>query len=726
MKYAARAFGALILIVVLIAGTFFGNIAIGMHASARVDGTVSGLALRAPVELLRDGRGVPHIVAQNVHDLFYAQGYAEGSERLFQMDLLRRFVRGQLAEVFGSAALEADEAARAVPVDAMVEGQWRALDPQSRELLGAFADGVNAAMEREPMPVEFRMLAYKPAPWTPHDSLVVSMATVLDLIDNWNDVARRDHAYRQGGLGLLAARFPLTDPCYDAPVTGGLAGMGPGPACAKRVALLAELGDVRRPIGSNEWAAGASHTTTGRALLANDPHLGLRMPGVWYLLDLRAPGFHAAGASLPGAPGVVLGHNDRIAWGATNGTVASLSVFDPPSNLDPNGWQTETFHVRLHAADVTKRYYRGAKEFGLTTADGRFVLVRWGAYDHPVSPLTAFLGLDRADSLEAADAALARYPGPTQNFVLAQADGRAAYHLAGEVPADPAWARWIHAAKDVARAYGTVPFAALPQVAPSRDALVWTANNKMYGAGYPYQLSAQFAPPYRAYRIAQLLHARPRYDVGYFTTMQMDVLSLPERDLAHALAPSLQAIDPSAASLLNAWDGEMTGDSVAATLAQRLRIAITERHTGRMPTALQALRRAPWPASSLQNDEIRKALASPPPWSAAGAIRVLHAFNSLGITTLNGSTFAGNGDAFTLHMQSGSGTVYDSQSFRAVWDVGNWDAGGITIPQGESGEPGSGHYTDQAPAWIAGQLLPLPYSDAAVQRAAVQRETLKP
>ncbi|HTA37986.1 MAG TPA: penicillin acylase family protein [Candidatus Acidoferrales bacterium] len=725
MRKLMRAVAALALIVAIVLVWFFGNIVVGMRSSARVDGTVAGLTVRAPVTIARDGRGVPHVTAQNLHDLFYAQGYAEGSDRLFQMDLLRRYVRGELAEVFGSAALPADEAARGVPIRAIVDGQWSALSANEREILGAFSDGVNAAMEREPLPVEFRMLAYKPAPWTPDDSLVVSMATVLDLIDDWNEVARRDRAYREGGLAELAARFPFTDPCYDAPVTGGLAAMGPGPACTKRVALLRELGDARRPIGSNEWASGAGRTTTGRSLLANDPHLGLRMPGVWYLIDLSAPGFHAAGASLPGSPGVVLGHNDRIAWAATNGTVASLSVFNAPANLDPSGWQSETFHVRLRG-DTTKRYYRGRSEFGLTTDDGRFVLVRWDAYQRPISPLPTFLRLNRAASLEDAVTALAGYPGPTQNFALSESSGRTAYQLAGVIPNDPAWGRWIHPSGDLARHYGSVPFAALPKVAPSRDAVVWTANNKMYSPGYPFPLSAQFAPPYRAYRTAQLLRARAKYDVAYFMQMQMDVLSLPERDMAHALAPSLQHLDATASALLRSWDGEMRGDSVAATLAYRLRRALTEAHNGRMPSVLAALRRAPWPAGVLEGATIRSALASPPPWNAEGAIPVLHAFNSLGIKALNGSVFPGNGDAFTLHMQSGSGGVYDSQSFRAVWDVGNWDVGGITIPQGESGEPGSGHYLDQADAWLTGTLLPLPYSAAAVKSATVQTETLKP
>ena len=172
------------------------NVVLGMHAHARDTGTVSGLRVRAPVSILRDDRGVPHVIAGNEHDLFFAQGYVEASDRLFQMDLLRRFILGELAEVYGAEALSSDERERAVPVRAMVERQWRRLDPASRELLGAFSDGVNAAMEREPLPVEFRILAYRPRPWTPQDSLAVTMVTVLDLIDDWESVEARDAAYR--------------------------------------------------------------------------------------------------------------------------------------------------------------------------------------------------------------------------------------------------------------------------------------------------------------------------------------------------------------------------------------------------------------------------------------------------------------------------------------------------------------------------------------------------
>jgi penicillin amidase len=254
----------------------------------------------------------------------------------------------------------------------------------------------------------------------------------------------------------------------------------------------------------------------------------------------------------------------------------------------------------------------------------------------------------------------------------------------------------------------------LPKVAPSNDAIVWTANNKMYGPNYPFDLSPQFTPPYRAYRIAELLRARPRYDVAYFSKMQMDVLSLPEVELARDLAPAIADKDARLAGALTRWNGEMSSDSSIATVVEGLRAALTDRHTGRVPTLLSA---------GISGDLLRAIVPpSPAPWGIAGAVRVEHALSKLGMSFLNGTVLPGYGDAFTLHAQ----TPGYSQSFRAVWDVGNWDVGGISLPQGESGEPGSGHYTDQAQAWNRGVLWPLPFTDAAVRRAALHRETLAP
>lgn len=683
-----RSAAALIALAVVFAGAYAADVTIGYFSKAKVDGTIDVAGLNAPVHILRDDRGVPHIRAGSEHDMFFAQGFVEGQDRLFQLDLLRRFVYGRLAEVLGPTVLAVDERARTVPVAAIVDDQWKKLGARERADLIAFAAGVNAAARRESTPVEFRALAYRFEPWQPKDALAVGFATVLDLTDDWNDVAAR-----------AGHPTPLSDPCFDAPVTGGLRGIADPAHCDRKRAmrsLLAIFADTRPPVGSNEWAAGAAHTSTHRALLANDPHLRLQIPGVWYLIDLQSPGYHAAGATLAGTPGVILGHNDRIAWGATNGTVTSLSVFAPPPRYGTA--ERETFRVRF-SHDVTYTYHRTNRDF-LAYARTRpyGVVVRWPAYSDPQSPLTAFDGLDRARTIEEAIAALRSYPGPTQNFEIADTSGRVAYQLAGEIPDDPLWSRGIHPSSDLSKRYPNVPFDRLPRVAASRDAIVWTSNNKMYGDAYPLRLSPEFAPPCRAFRVATLLRARQTYDVDYFRHMQMDVYSPCELQLARWLG-------------MSHWDGVVSGGSTLATEVADARATIVREDR----TMAVALLQGP-PFSVDPNAQTIL------PWSQAGAVQVHHPLAALGLSFLNGTRFAGDGDSYTVHVQNDG----FSQSFRAVWDVGNWDAGGITIPQGESGRPGSGHYTDEAAPWVAGRLLELPFSSAAVDRAAVDRLTLLP
>lgn len=696
MRTILRLVAALAVIVVALIASYAVNVMLGMRAQAQTTGTIAGLPLQAPVTIARDGRGIPHIRAENEHDLFFADGFVQGQDRAFQLDLLRRYVYGQLAEVLGSSLVATDEHEREVPVAQIVSAQMRTLDMRERNALQAFADGVNAAFSRDSTPVEFRALMYRPRPWQAQDSLAVGFATVLDLTDTWNDVAAR-----------VGRPSLLTDPCYDAPVTEGLAKVAQPRNCPlQRIALLRELLAPHPAKGSNAWASGAAHTTTGRALLASDPHLRLQIPGIWYLVDLHAPEFHAAGATLAGTPGVILGHNDHLAWGATNGTVAALSVFDAPKDLDNRYWQNETFHVRFGGAR-TRRYYRAPDVFGVNVGSGstkRFVLVRWSAYSHPQSPVTTFDRLDRAATMVQALAALRAYPDPTQNFVLADDRGRVAYQLAGTIPDDPLWGEGIHPARDLAQHYRAIPFAQLPHITPSRDAIVWTANNKMYGDAYRYRLSAAFAPPYRAYRIARMLQARKRYDVAYFSAMQMDTLSVAEHEFSRYF-PALAA-----------WDGRFRPSSKRATAVYDGREELAQQYDGDFASGLIASRTRRGTIASIALP------ASPAPWGVAGSVVVKHPLAALGMSFLNGTTFRGDGDAFTVHRQN----YGFSQSYRAVWDVGNWDIGGIIIPQGESGRPGSGHYTDEAADWSAGRLLPLPYSDRAVERATVERLTLTP
>ena len=345
-------------------------------------------------------------------------------------------------------------------------------------------------------------------------------------------------------------------------------------------------------------------------------------------------------------------------------------------------------------------------------------------------------------------AALQKYPGPPQNFVIADRSGAAAYHVAGLIPNDPSWGLKVHAAADPHYPY--IGFRNMPHVAPSRDAILFTANNRTYGAGYPYRLSPSFGPPYRAARIKALLHSKKRLSVADMAAFQSDTLSAPERDLARATLAAVRrkglandrALSPYVAALAN-WNGRFDPNSRGGAIVwETRRIAIAafaralvgDRYEDYQASAggsdfmlmMRLMRQGP-ALDTLLVKSFRQAVEAGgtrllAPWSEYGRVTVHHPLNSLGFSFLNGATLPGDGDRYAVHVQ----TATSSQSFRAVWDVGNWDAGGMAVPSGESGQPGSGHYTDQSPAWIAQRLVPLPFSARAVRAAARATLTLQP
>jgi penicillin amidase len=729
---AVRAYRHLVGFVLLGAAfaLFYGaGILAGFYAHARTLGTFRESELRARVAIARDGRGVPHVVAASQRDLFFAQGFAEGSDRLFQMDLTRRYALGTLAEILGPRALAMDEAQRYYDVAGVSARQWHALGSRERAALVAFSAGVNAAIRQQPLPVEFRLLLYRPKPWRPQDSLAVSLAVSIALADSWQDVLERNQTWQRGGARGFDRTFPLSDSRYDVTLRGSSAASAPRVVALEGNTPAPRRGSTHPRAGSNAWAAGGARTAGGRALLANDPHLDLTIPGLWYLEDLRAPGLHVAGASVPGAPGILLGHNERIAWGATNADASAGSFFETAGSLPARNWKPEIFHVRF-SRDVTRGYYRTAREFGVPDPNqgGRMVLVRWPLYLGRSSAIASFLALDRARSVREAMAVLARYRGTAENFVVADDRGEVAYHLAGSVPLDPAWSRYVHRARDVGRSFAPIAFDRLPAIPPSRDAVVVSANNKMYGGGYPYRLSATFDPPYRAYRIAQLLRDRSRYDAAWFARMQLDTVSPIDRELARVVARRVaaQRDDGGSAAVareLADWNGSFSPTSRAATAEHLVRSRL-ENDAPSLVSLLERLR-SNEDAVDLEAD-LRDALYGagrpPQPWGRAGAVRIEHPLAPLRFGFLNGATLPGDGDEYTIHLQEPG----FSQSFRAVWDVGRWDAGGIAIPSGESGEPGSGHYDDLSAAWIAGRLTPLPFSPAAVNAATRARLVLEP
>lgn len=728
---------------------------IGLRSVARTGGTLTLSGLSAPVTIARDGRDIPHIRAANLHDLFFAQGFAEGSDRLFQMDLMRRFVYGDLAAVIGPAALPTDEDARTVDIRGIVARQWAKLRPADRDALAAFSQGVNAAMRTQPLPAEFHLLLYRPAPWTPQDSLAVGMSLALDLVDPWQDVIARNRLATDPQAAPAPQLYSITDPRYDAPIAPArpapVPSLGPLPA---HLGLAPQQPGAAPPLtrgGSNEWAIGAARSANGHAMLANDPHLQLGIPGIWYLVELRAPHFHVAGASLAGTPYVILGHDDDVAWGATNGTVTTETVYRDP--LAGARRRIEHFHVRF-GKDAVKTYYRTKHGF-VAAIDGAYGdAVDWQAAANPQSPLVAFTRLDRATSIASALAALRAFPGPPQNFVLASRDGRVAYHLAGLIPNDPSWGFRVHDAG--APSYPYLPFNALPHVTPSRDGMLFTANNRMYGAGYPYRLTSNFTAPYRAARIRTLLDRHRPLTAGYLARMQLDTYSIPDAAIAKATVAAATATgvrhDPVLQPYLDAlsrWNGRFDPGSRGAAIAKAVReravaalaqddaapfsrLYLESAQSADLVLLMRVIRERPrgWTphgVDALLVAALRGAVRAQgrrllEPWKTYGAVPIRHPLAGLGFNVFNGVTLPGNGDRYTVHVQAPD----LSQSFRAVWIAGDWDAGGIAILSGESGEAGSPDYRNLSRAWVAGRLSPLPYSAAAVKAATVRTLTLRP
>ena len=774
-------FGLALVPFVLLVIVFITYVALGVRdGEAEPTGTIASLGVRQTVTITRDRRGIPHVRARNEHDLYFTEGYLQGSDRLFQLDLYRRSVEGRLSEVLGSITLSSDIDARTIDIAGIAAAQLAALPPKQRANLEAFANGVNAAIATRPVPPEFRFLAYRPEPWKPVDSLAASFATVLALTDSWNDVSTRADVVAKLGPSARDAFFSISDPKYDTPAgaaaRAALAPVAPLPSLAApdphaSPLYVADM-DARAGLGSNDFVAGAALTSTHRALLANDPHLNLSIPGVWWMADLEAPNFHVAGVTLGGVPGIVLGHNAHLAWGATNGTVATVRVFrehfrsnDSDEYRAGNGYahaekRVETIVVRF-GKPLVRTYLRTRHGFVFDDRGVTKLAAAWTGDLDRRSSFEQFDGLARARSVAAGMKVLARYPGPPQNFVLADDAGNAGYALAGDIPIDDAWGMAIHdgaTGVTVARERD-VPASVLPHVDASRNAFVITANARVYGRGYPYRLSSAFSPPYRAARIAEDLRSGP-YDVSRFSAVQGDITSLPERELAREAVAALDRThvdgDSSlrdARDSLRGFDGRFTGESRAAVIVTALRQAAAERLVrGHLPGNLgrRYLLAEPGPAFTavmrmlrekprgwVERDDydaflvaatgdamavLQKRHEGESRWADVGARVAAHPLAAFGLKMWNGIRFPGLGGAYAPHVQAPG----NAQSFRAVWDIGRWDAGGMVIPQGESGKPGSPHYRDAAPLWLEGDLVSFPFSEAAVARERTSGFVLAP
>ncbi|MGH6983494.1 MAG: penicillin acylase family protein [Stellaceae bacterium] len=541
----------------------------------QTDGTIVVGGLTAPVTIARDAHGIPTIVAKTDTDAAFALGYVHAQDRLFQMDLMRHYGAGRLAEWFGAVALPADRFTRTLGLYRAAEAQYAHLSPTVRGVLDAYAAGVNAWIKTRPaaLPPEYAVLRVGIEPWKPADTLVWGKIMDLELTANFRGELLRARLLQH----LTSADLAVLYPPYpaDAPVTGKQAALDP--RMLDRLAAALPPGSAEPMRASNNWVVAGAHAVSGKPLLANDTHLGLNSPGVWYLARIDVGGNVLAGVTAPGTPFVVVGHNRRIAWGFTTTASDVEDLFveqtdpkDPTRYLAPGGalpfiTRSETIRVRDGApVTLTVRSTRHGPVIsdlaGWNAGDGKVLALEttWLA-DDDCTP-DALWHLSHAGSWTEFRAALRDFVAPQQNIVYADVSGHIGFIAPGQVPIRAKGDGWLPV-PGATGAYdwtGFVPFDDLPQVYDPPSGVLASANNRIVAKGNFY-LGRDWDVPYRVERIRALLDATPQQSPATAAAMQADVFS----SMAHELLPlMLDAVpqltrDGAAIAKLKAWDDRM-------------------------------------------------------------------------------------------------------------------------------------------------------------------------
>ena len=561
-----------------------------------VDGKLTLAGLRRPVEVLRDRWGVPHIYARTEEDVFFAQGFVHAQDRLFQMDVNRRLGLGRLSEVVGPAAVHSDRFARVFGWHKAAEAQVDGImgHPETRQIATAYAAGVNAFIDRRKLPVEFSVLAYRPEPWRPLDSAAWGSVLAWGLSVNWETELLRARLIEELGPEKAADLTPGYRDRYPTIVPSST--VGPRLAAAlieayRRAVETLPLGTVPAGsgVGSNNWVIAGERTASGRPILANDPHLPAVFPTLWYENHLIAGRYNVTGFTSPGVPAVIIGHNERIAWGVTNAfpDVQDLYVErfhpDDPLLYEVDGkWvkaeqQVEKIRVRGRRRPIVENVRstrHGPIVSGLVPGDHPALALRWSSHDRN-NHLRALTGLCRAEDWDAFRRALRDWAFPSQNVVYADVAGNIGYVMPGRVPLRargqgmvPATG-WTSAHDWI----GWIPFDQLPSRFNPPEGYIVTANNRITGDDYPHLLSSEWQPPYRAQRIADLIERHAPLDLAANGRIQNDTVSLMARrflDQALPVAQRAPAADRSLYALslerLRRWDGDMRSDLVAPTI----------------------------------------------------------------------------------------------------------------------------------------------------------------
>jgi penicillin amidase len=782
----------------------------------QVDGTAFLSGLQKEVTVDRDIWGVPHIRAASLNDLAEAQGYVMAQDRLWQMDLLRRIARGQLSEIVGPVALPLDREFRTLGFGRAAERGVSLLDAEARGTSEAYARGVNRFIEQNQnrLPIEFSLLKYKPQPWQVSDSLVIAGYMYETLTDTWEKELNRakvtervgaDRAKELFSEDAQMDRFVVGDPnvaddgsersranidgedddddmqsdtVIKARNGNTSTTQTPEPFTGLASALWPSLHnwiedsrrEVRHGLGSNNWVVSGAHTATGKPLLANDTHLELSVPPIWYEIHLSAPGWNVKGFTLPGAPLVVIGHNDRIAWGFTNNQAdvqdLYIETFNPsaPDEYLVHGvWSKaqvfdEVFHVKGQPDEHMKLTVTRHGPIVHREGDKAYAM-RWTAAE-PGGLAYTYNWLGRARNWNEFRNELKRVWGPGQNAVYADIDGNIGYIMAARVPVRKRGHGEVPVPGDTDdyEWTGYIPFDQLPQAFNPESGLIVTANARVVGPNYKPYLTDCWDEPYRTARIYDLLHDKHDLRPEDMLKVQTDTYSYPHLFLAEQLSSTLKTAQPKDARALKLierardWNGIADADSPLVSFLEATRgaalVLLLEPYLGkdtslydwRSTSFLQKIlteRPAKWlPPAYKTYDELLSAAADRAvgklaersksdriedwPWKSFDSLDMLHPLGREGLLksllSITGKPQSGTMFSPRASMQ------HDGPAMRFVANPANWDDSILLIPAGQSGQFGSSHYTDQFSYWYEGKPILAPFSEAA--EASVRRHTL--
>jgi penicillin amidase len=777
------------------------------HTSAQQN-AVQIQGIKDRITIRRDERGIPYVEAQNDEDLYFGQGYATAQDRLWQMDLFRRTARGELAEVLGvgpnNVAIEQDKLHRTYGFAQTAEAELAAASPRTRLLLEAYARGVNAyaaSLDPKSMPPEFQILQYSFRPWTPADTCVVVKIFFEALSDTWRlDIMRQ-------ALSVLPAEkraelLPEISP-IDVLVVGKdsqsktkSAHVARQPVSNETLAKLAHNQEIAAAalerIGfhtdaladSYNWVVSGSRTVTGKPLLANDPHLRPTAPSIWHLVHLSAPGVRVAGVATAGLPGVIIGHNDRIAWGFTNVGpdvqdlyVEKFNPNNPKQYQTPGGWQDVV--IRNEQIKVRKSF--GSSEYDTVNydvtvtrhgpiifeGDGKRYALRWTALDASKNNAQSSFVLNRARNWKEFNTALESFTAPTQNIVYADVDGHIGYHAAGVVPIRKSGDGSVpyDGSTDAGEWTSYIPVSKLPTVFDPPSGIIVTANQRIVGTDYPYFLTHSWAQPYRARRIFDLLSEKPKLSSDDFRRIAGDVYAIAgvtfTREAVKLLRPKLTPADEKLKATLDEfekWDGRVNAESTVAPVASQMRLAFRSKI---LTAALgsELVRNYQWSNFDTTLDRVLK--EQPAAWlpkefsSYADLLRACYDEAIAALTKnlgadqtkwtwgeiakarfphpLGSAPLIGGQFVVPPFPQNGTGgligatvNVGASVSMRLIADPSDWDKTQQGIALGESGLNKNPHWSDQLADWRAVTPREFPFTAAAVLKATKETLVLQP